>query len=212
MRFLADKAGFSYDTGNIDDDGTEVPIELRYTRMAKCLATAAADPEVKTIIVDSLTTVRDYVKFDILRQRGQNPNVKNAVRFDPSHPQFAALVLQEWDTFAFYFRHLIANLRTTNKIIVFTAHQEVKAGEDDGVFRTFLAMPGQSRHNISALFSDVWNTYVEQVGFGSSAVHNRMVRTLPTGATDDRGLKDSLGLPAVSKVEDVIKHINQIYK
>lgn len=205
LRHLGNKFPFKYDTGNVDDNGVEVPPFDRFRRFATCIGAAATDPSIRTIIVDSLTTLRDYVRDDILRQRGVNPNVKNAPVITEANRAFGTLILQEWETYAFYFRNMVSKLRTSNKHVIFTAHQETIKDEADGIFRTFLAIQGQTRASFAGLFSDVWNPYVSATGFGDAATHTRMVRTISASSTDERGLKSSLQLPNTWPASDLRK-------
>lgn len=184
-RYHKDKP-FFYDIGTVKD-GAEIPPFKRYTHMATCLAEAVANPDVEAIAVDSMTNVVDFIIDDIKRQRG----ITESKRFDENNN----MRIQDWGTLAYYIKHLVTSLRACGKPIIFTVHDAVVQDEADNIFRTFLAIPGQTRNTFAGLFSDVWNCYAAEERVKGERRRVFKVRTIPTRATDSRGLKDSLGLP-----------------
>lgn len=190
---------FFWDSAFTNDDNQPIPPFQRYQHFEKCMARAAADPNIETIILDSLTGFTDLVRDDILRQRSANPSVgKAAAIVTEQNRGMTPLMQPEWDTFAFYFRNIVTQMRTLKgKNFILTAHQEQVQNEADKVFYECLAIAGQSRYKLSGLFTDTWQTFVASSGWGDSAKTERKIRTIAAGQTDMKGNKTSLDLPQV---------------
>lgn len=191
---------YKWDTAFVDDAGKPVSPFNRYNRVVSCLQQAAADPSIDTIYLTSLTAFRDMVKDDILRQRASNVGLGDARNKFPVTEQnrgMTGLMQPEWDTFAFYFRNLVTSMRGCGKTFILDAHYEKQQNEADKMFYETLAIPGQSRYNLAALFTDTWQTVIVTEGFGANAKTERKVRTIPNGILDEKGCKTSLDLPQV---------------
>jgi hypothetical protein len=185
---------FKYDSGLVDDDNKPVTPFNRWNHMTKCITAAVKDPDVETIILDSLSAWSEYAKDDIKRQRGLNPMAKNAPSVNETNRGIIPLIQQEWDTFAFYFTNLITNLKGCGKSVIITAHHELKTDAQD-IMRDFICVQGRMRSQISGMFGDVWNTYIKSAGMGDKATYTRMLRVVPTNGMDQRGLKKTLDFP-----------------
>lgn len=179
----------------------------RWRWMVECFAKAVKDETIDTIIFDSTTVMGDVIKADILRQRANNPSVKNAPTPTESTLAMTPLVLQEWDTFAFYWRELLLSARACGKTVIFIAHKEWLTDDEGKAIRECLAIQGQTRTKFAALFTDVLECYIESKGLGSSATYERMIRTVPSGPMDDKGNKTSMMLPPTFPAKDALKLI-----
>ena len=190
---------FFWDSAFTDDDGKPIPPFQRYGHFEKCMLRAANDPNIETIILDSLTGFADIVKDDILRQRSMNPSVgKAAAHVTEATRGMTPLMMPEWDTFGFYFRNIVTQMRTLpNKNFILTAHMEQVQNEADKVFYECLALQGNSRYKLSGFFTDTWQTFVAASGWGDSAKVERKIRTIASSVTDMKGNKASLDLPQV---------------
>jgi AAA domain len=173
--------GYAYDIIDIADDGTEVPPELRFERLSKCIKAASADPMIQTLIIDPLTKVQDYVCDDIMRQQGRK-----------------AMQLQDWGVFLNVMKRTITMMRSTRKLFIATAHLKPEKDEVGGFMKFFPALAGQIQHIIGALFSDVFICDVDE----RSGKHNYILRTMPSSLY---AAKNSLGLPPVTTAEEVHK-------
>lgn len=183
---------FKYDSGIVDSDDKTVSPFQRWTHMSKCLNEAIQDPEIETIIIDSLSVIADFVKDDIKRQRGSNPMAKNAPMVNENNRSMIPLIQHEWDVFAQYFVELVTRLKAaTTKTIIFTAHFESKTG-DDNITRECLCIQGRMRGQFAGMFPDVWQTYIKKEGMGDTAKYQRMVRVVPNNQLDEKGTKTSL--------------------
>lgn len=193
-RYLRDKHTFSYDTVNIDDNGKEVPLRDRYRRCNTLLAEACANPSIKTIVVDSLTAFTDYIIFEIKRQN--NISDQDPIR------------IQDWGAFLFMIKNAVIKLRTQPKTIIFTAHHLVEKDEADGSYKYFLNIPGQGKHSLSGLFTDVWAFEINMTGAGNNIKYEHTIRSLPDRRQDERGLKTSFpSLPPKFAAADALRLI-----
>ena len=191
-----DVTSIKFDRGTVDDHGTLIPPADRYLHMVKCLNVAAADPTVKTIILDSLTTLTDILLSEVKRQEKLSDT--------------ATLRIQDWGKFSYLIRDLITKMRTCGKIFVVLAHNKMEQDESDKRWKLFLNLPGNNATTVSGLFTDVWNPYPVISGLGSAQTHKWMIRALPASETDHRGIKSSLGLPVITPYEDLVKKIKTL--
>lgn len=195
VRYLK-QPDFKYDSGLLDDDDNPVAPFKRWEHMSKCLSAASQDPEIDTIIIDSLSAISDYVKDDIKRQRAMNPMAKNAPPVNEKNRGIIPLIQQEWDIYAHYFTNLVTQLKSVQKHIIITAHHEVKA-DDNNIMREFLCIQGRMRGQFSGMFGDVWQPFVKTSGMGDKVTYERMIRVVPTNSLDEKGVKTSLDVPPV---------------
>jgi hypothetical protein len=193
-----DLSGVSYDNGTIDDNGKEIPAFDRYRNMTARIKVAAANPEVSTLVFDGLTAIANFIKDDIRRQSAGKVTENDPLR------------IQDWELYNMFLRKLITTLRTVGKPCIFTAHQLLDKDEATGIYKTFIALQGQSKNTFAGLFSDVWNTYIKESGAGDSKSYNRMVRTMPTSSHDERGLKESMQLAPVLTQPEAIKILQRL--
>jgi hypothetical protein len=185
------KLPYFYDKADIDDDNKPVPLPSRYARMVSCLNEACANPEIRTIILDSFTTLTDILIAEIRRQV---PKLAN-----PQEP----LRIQDWGTFAFLFKHVITSLKQSDKNVICISHQKIEKDESDGRYKTFLNIPGNNANYISGLFTDVLNPYPHITGLNSAQTHQWKVRCLPASDNDHRGIKSSFGFKVVEEYATV---------
>jgi hypothetical protein len=151
--------------------------------------------EVSTIIIDSLTSIQEYVKDDIFRQRVPMTGSRTPL-ITESNRDCGQLTEPEWGIYARYFATLITTLRTTGKIIVFTAHQETRQSETNQ-WQNTIALQGMMRYRFAAQFSDCIALVSKLEGFAPNEKVVRFFRTMPTSESDERGLKSSFNLPPV---------------
>ena len=183
-----------YDRATIDDDGKEILPVNRYAHMTRCLNAAALDPNIKTIVCDSLTSIVDILISESKRLGGI--------------PESGMMRIQDWGTFGGLLKNLVTKLRAyPGKITIFTAHNKVEKDESDGRWKYFLNIPGQSSTNLSGLFTDVWNPYPAISGIGAAQTHIWKVRCLPSSDVDHRGMKSSFGFKVVESYDDIVKTI-----
>lgn len=190
------KSTVFYDRATIDDDRKEIPPQLRYGHMSKCLNQAFLDPNIRTIICDSLTSIVDILISECKRLAAR--------------PETAEMRIQDWGTFGGLLKNLVTKLRASGKITIFTGHNRVEKDESDGRWKYFLNIPGQSSTLLSGLFTDVWNPYPAITGVGSAQTHTWRIRALPSSDVDHRGIKSSFGFKVVEDYDAVVKVIKTL--
>lgn len=199
-RYLKDKPPFFHDTPLFDADGKPVPPQLQFQRACRLLEEAAAHPDVKTLVVDSLTTFSDMALYEVMREQGRKigdfnfPTAKSMATDD-------AMQMQDWGKYLGLMKKMIFLLKASGKTIIFTAH--IKTQEDDitKVLRQAVAVPGQLSGIISGLFSEVWllERETKRTTNGPEEVYS--VVTFPKGAIDQGlGLKSSVGIKSGTKI------------
>jgi hypothetical protein len=170
-----------YDKVDLLDDGTVVPENERWARIATLLSKIGTrvGPELKTLVFDSMSKLSDYNKAHVLRT---NPT------------KTGGMEQTSWGFYYYNWVRLVGVVATAKVHCVFTAHDKVDKDELDGSTRIFLNVQGQFQAVAGSLFTDVWHAEVKNVG-GLSPDYKWTVRTIQ----DYRhaGLKNSLGLPPV---------------
>ena len=202
---------FAYDIGNVKPDGTPVPPFQRWTHMASSLREACNSPEIDTVIVDSLSSIQEYVKDDIFRQRTQPQRIgKSQFMITEANRDLGQLTEPEWGIYARYFTTLIVTLRTSPKLIVFTAHKESRQKGENGPWEECIALQGMMRYKFSAQFSDCIELSTKTEGFGKEQKVVRAYRTLPSSEINQCGLKTSFELPPEFNDSTLLlKQVNQ---
>lgn len=185
-----------YDRADVDDQDKEILPPLRYQHFIKSLGIALADPRIKTLAIDSLTSFSDILISECKRQGGL--------------PETGTMRIQDWGNFAYLLKHVVTKLRSSGKLVVFTGHNRVEKDESDGRWKYFLNIPGQSATLLSGLFTDVWNPYPVITGIGAAQTHTWKIRCLPSSDVDHRGIKSSLGLKVTETYDDVIKIVRNL--
>lgn len=182
-------SSFNYDVINIEDSGDERPTHLRWMHLTSCLKDAVKNPHIKTIVVDGLSSVSDFLVEHVLRTEGQKH-----------------MRIQDWQPFQFMLKRLVTYLRSSGKLIIFTAHETVEKDELDGILKYFIHVPTKLKDNLGGFFSDVWR--VESEKQGDKYVYQ--IRTRPT-------VRFSLGtsifdLPTVlpATFDDIAKYAPQL--
>lgn len=199
---------FFYDSATRDDAGQIIHPLLRYRHCLTKLNIAATSPEIKTIVLDSLTSLTDIIISEIKRQEH---GLAAATETAQDAADAKALRIQDWGKFSALVKQLVTKLRTCGKIIVVIAHNNFEKDEVDNRFKQFINIPGQSKSTISGLFTDCWHTFMQISGVGAMAKHEFLVRTLPVSETDHRGVKSSFpGLKRVNTFEEVVNELSKL--
>ncbi len=197
-RYLASKNGgklpwFKYDTPLIDKTGTPVTRQLRMDRVQELLNEAISDPEIETVVIDSLTTLIDFV-FDKIRATATGTNPPKIG--DGKKQQDEPLRIQDWGVFASIMKQLIFGLKASGKRIVFIGHITHDKDEVTKMILNFIACPGQVGDIISGLFEEVWQTEVKSSGADASLKADYKVRTVGDTRSEALGLKSAGGIGA----------------
>ena len=146
--FLKSKnINFLYETINIKDDGTERPPDRRWEYLTEVVRAAIASDQVDTIILDSLSTMTDYLVEHIMRKEG-----------------ISQMRIQDWQPFQYMMKRLITFIRSSGKKMIVTCHETVELDELDKVHKYFVHVPTRMRDNFGGFFSDVWRVETEKIG------------------------------------------------
>lgn len=180
-----------------------VPRRCRYRYMALLLNKAAKDPDIESIILDSLTSITEIILDEIRRQA-------NLPLGDPFGSQTTdkPLRIQDWGAFSSLFKNLLFALMGSGKRIVVIGHIKVDKDELTGTLNEMINMPGQFALQISSFFEECWLLYSEENIVGGKKVTKRMIKTSAGGNQQKLGLKSAAGIPTEElKLDTFIKQI-----
>lgn len=199
---------FFYDRATHKDDGTLVHPLNRYWHCIECLNHAVIDPNIKTIIIDSLTTFTDIIVNEIKRKEFGLVAVTDKAKDDA---QNTTMRIQDWGTFYMMITDFITKMRGCGKLFVLIAHTNFDKDKVDQRFKQFINVPGKSKNCLSGFFTDCWHTYMTVTGIGAAVKHEFLVRTLPVSESDHRGVKSSFkNLKRVNTFDEVIAEIKKL--
>ena len=174
----------------LSEKGTKLPSTKVWDNFLTLLEKVGEDSEVKTIIIDSLTTAQEYLMDKIVNSG------------EPS----VAFKIQDWGTLQRYWKVFAENVLcnpTLDKHIVITAHEKTMEEESPSgkSIKYGLNMGGSMRDSFDLYFSDVWRLYVDN----SKGDSRWMVATVITSSFS---AKTSLDIPRAfewdSKKEEIL--------
>lgn len=163
-----------YDRLDVDENGKEVAPLARYPRFQKLFAEAYANPEVKTIVIDSATGFTDTLMTEVKRQQ---PNLKDG--------------RQIFQFFLMAGREFLGKTAQIRKNFVITAHEKIEQDAMTQIVQFRVAWPGQLGDYIGAFFTNVWRCEVQSEGFPQK--YKYVIRTMQDA--QHYGLKNDLELP-----------------
>jgi hypothetical protein len=183
---------FFFDQPTSQEDGSPTDPAKVYPYAMDLLKKAALDPQVKTLVIDSLSTLTIHMVTYILAEASRIENKR-----------IEQMRIQDYGTVMGLLQKLVAFLRATNKIVVVTSHQSWDKDDVTGAIRYTLAVPGQMKHNLGAFFTDAWGTMVSPVAGGK---YKYEIRTRPTGfhvslGTSVRALPSSIDITDKTPIE-----------
>jgi AAA domain len=174
LRWLAKhnkKLPVGYDLIDRDEQGNPVEPKKRWERLITCLNTALNEPTIETIVIDSATNLSDIIRYRVLQE----------------NKELETLSLPQWGTFFLYWKQLVGRLTSQPKNFILIAHEQT---DETGV-RWTVAIPGQARFVLGALFTDCWRCEAQTSRNGDKLQTKYLVRTAPDLSY---ALKNSLGL------------------
>lgn len=158
---MSPRPEFFYCCPDIDEKTSQpYPPELKYkswqTSM-EFMKQATASPQIKTIIIDGLATLANYLQDFIIHSAGSEAQ-KLKVAGQP--------VMQQ--TFWTPFRNNMANFiyaaRASGKLIVMTCHEQIVTDDNGANLGYRPLISGQLRENLAGFFSDVWRCETQLIG------------------------------------------------
>lgn len=176
---------FYYDSITFKDDKTTVPIEDRYDRLVELLLLAIKAPEVKTIIIDSLTWIDEYAIQKVLKKQGK-----------------PAMEPQLWTPFVSELVKLFAHIRMAGKTVIVTCHeQEITKPKPGSIMEQVLVGYKPSMHSkvmrdrLGGYFTDMLR-FSSRLGAGDK---RKFTITCNRDAYSD--LKNSVGIEGDIEVD-----------
>jgi hypothetical protein len=195
-----------YDTPFTDAKGKPTPRVKLLERCTELLSEAANDPNVETIVIDSLTSFVQFVFIQVLVNQKRPPSEGFNVTISDS-----AFEQRDWGVFFGLMQRTIFWLKGCGKRIVICAH--IKTDKDDmkGTLLNFINVPGQIRDFLSGWFEEAWQVTVETTGVPGTATfkETRKVLTVPDSRSANLGLKTSSGLGTSFNPDDISKLISK---
>lgn len=167
VRVLGDKK-FFYDSP-LKDAKTKSDV---YKTALASLQLATKDPRVKTVGVDSLSLLCEYICEWIVSE-----HIRMGDR-DKNGKPIEAMTLPDYGKLLNILRSIIFDLRNSGKYVVVTSHQQVSVDELTGAKHYALAIPGQGKDTLGGAFTDVWGTSATAVAGGKTEY---AVFTRPSG-------------------------------
>lgn len=155
-----------------DQPTSDVPEDQVWPKSLEYLKAAIANPEIETIIVDSFSQLAGYARAALLS------NLKRMGAVDQKGKPLENIRLNDYLTLLDWFRQFVFALRSSNKYVIVTSHQQVSKDELTGANHYSLAIPGQSKDSFGGWFTDVWACTATAVAGGKTAYQ---IRTRPTG-------------------------------
>lgn len=184
LRFLKEhklQLPLGYDVLDRDDSGQPVHKLQQFLRLDAKLIEAQKNPDVKTLVLDSGTTLANVLIDEVCRQQG-----KQSIQGFKDGRQF-------WGFFKPFCMNFFATLAQMRKHVILTVHEKTNKSESGAiVYPIKVAWPGQVGENIGAFFTNVWRAEVDMIPNGAKLDRKWFLRTLPTGMYE---LKSTLSVP-----------------
>jgi len=120
-----------------------------------CLSEAMKNPEIKTIVLDSLSVLAEYMMHWIISEHTRMGDR------DKSGKPIDAMTIPDYGKLLQMFRGLIFDLRKSGKHLVVTVHRATYQDEVTKVINPVLALPGQAKETLGGSFKDVWATLID---------------------------------------------------
>lgn len=163
---------FFYDQIEKSKTGVKLLPGERWPRLIEVVDEMIAHPEIQTICIDGLAqltaVVMDYIVFQLKKM-----NVK--LRTDTIDEQIR---LADYQTYYTLILGLVAKLRASGKMVIWTSHQKVEKDEITQGMLYKLNMPGKLDNSLGGYFTDVWAMTATAQPGGKTKFS---IRTKPTG-------------------------------
>ena len=133
----------------IDDSGKPVSTTAIWTNFVRQLEKVVADGTVRTVVIDSLTTLASRLMDQIIGS--DSPGAK--------------IQLQHWGDFARYLKWFGDGFLcdpALDKNIIVIAHEQIEKDELTQTIQYTLNIGGQMRNSYDLYFSDVWRCFATQ--------------------------------------------------
>ncbi len=146
---------FFYDDPQFEDkpDNTTVarPLEKRWDFSCKAIIEAIKAPEPKTIIVDGLTLLAQYLESHILANSQQGNGMKDLVIAGEK-----VMNQSHWNPFKTMMFKFVMACRSAGKPFIMTCHELTEVNDAGAVQAYRPLISGQLRGSLAGLFTDCW--------------------------------------------------------
>jgi len=143
---------YFYFDPNVNEDGTERPMNKRWDVCMEFMKLARDNPAVKTILIDSLSPLVDFLMARILAAAPKE-NFKTLKVGD-----MELMAQAHWQPFKNYMTRFVTAGRTSGKTFVVTCHEDTITTDTGGVIGYRPMVPGSLKNNLAGFFTDVWRT------------------------------------------------------
>ena len=157
------------------------PAEVWKHAIGTLLPQVAADPDIETVVIDSLSSIDPIAQEFVLADQKKKLGVRKG--------GFDDMQLTDYGKLGNLYGNLGGFLKNCGKTVVVTSHQKIKENEKTGVWRYELNISGRWADNFGIFFSDVWGTNVKPGREGAS------YKILTTPSNKHIGLGRSAELP-----------------
>lgn len=186
---------FWYDCPEFDDAGKALAPEEHWPRLEALLKANAPKPEVKTLVVDGLGRVSDYLKAFLIHKGSM---AEKALVIGGEKAMTQSL----WGPFADLTKKLIFLCRSFGKPFILTAHLKVDENELTTVKEQRVNLQGQLVADFPKLFTDAWMCEAVPSSDARYKAANGVRYFVRTAPTHRITLKQSCGLPAEFEPSD----------
>lgn len=179
---------FFYSQPFVDDNGIEVPEELRWSRALSETAKLLAHPEVKSFVIDGLSNLCRWGLIHVEQEL-----IKSGINVKKEY-------LAKYQGFIPFLSNYITKIRVPGKLVFITVHQVADKDEVLGRTRFYLDIPGRLADTLGGQFTDVWGMSSTPDPSNPKTQARYEIRTKPTGFHIN--LKTSLDLEPAINVTD----------
>lgn len=161
---------------------------LRWEEAVARLKEAGASPDVKTIVIDSVTSLNAMIFQHILR-------FPSTAKVPLQVGGIKVMDQSMWGPYRDLWTRLIMGLRGTGKLVVCIAHDTVDKDEITGTLSYRPSWAGQLKDTGAGLFTDVWHCESRNVPDPAKSGQMKTEYFVRTHPTPMMALGNSLGLP-----------------
>lgn len=165
--------------GRVDEDASGKPVapHLRWVRATELLGEAGRDPDVQTIVDDSLSMLETVLK-DYLIDAGAKSGEKL-----PAVAGERQMNMALWEPFQRLLRSRVITARSFGKTYIMTCHVKIDDNELTTVKEQRPMVAGAMASKLASLFTDYWMTEAipsTETKYAATRGIRYLVRTAPT--------------------------------
>ena len=191
VRSINKNLSYTYDSVMIDDNNNEIKVEDRYDRLRAKLVEARSLP-CKTVAIDTMTMVNEYIIRKVLKQQGQT--AMRPMDYQPMK--------------SYYWELLVSGIRSMGKTTIVTCHEVILTQPGKTVMTEEIigykpSVQGGIADYFGGFFTDIWRCETTPTPKGTEFI----IRTNKTSKCPD--LKSSMGLPSElpAKFTEIAKYL-----